>query len=152
MQDEDDGNRRFTFTLAGVPTKKRVSAVSSFIGIDGYADRLYKLGYTFEQICNILLGYNVTLANNVIRLNARKFPQWGDMVSERVTDYLGNKSRVIEPSALALYPMTKTLNDTLTPENDVNARIAKSNNASVNLEPIVVHAKGITRLDGVLNA
>jgi len=153
MQDaDDDGIRRFTFTLAGVPTKKRVSAVSSFIGIDGYADRLYKLGYTFEQICNILLGYNVTLANNVIRLNARKFPQWGDMVSERVTDYLGNKSRVIEPSALALYPMTKTLNDTLTPENDVNARIAKSNNASVNLEPIVVHAKGITRLDGVLNA
>ena len=146
---EKDGKRQFSFILAGIPTKRRMSANACFIGIDGYADRLYRLGYSFSDVCDTLLGYNVTYANDVIRLNGRKFPQWGDMVSERVTDYLGNTSQVTQPAALALYPMTKTLNDTSGNENAVNAEIARANNEHVNIVPILVHARGIQRFDEV---
>lgn len=151
-----DGKRRFSFTLAGIPTRKRESAVSCFIGVNGYADRLYALGYTFSQICNLFLGYNVTYAHDVLRLNGRKFPEWGDMVNMRVTDYLGNTCKVIESNALALYPMSKTVNDTISAENAVNMRYAISNNADVNVTRKLVCANGVLdmeelNLEGVFN-
>ena len=140
--DKRDGKRHFHFTLAGVPTRRRISANACFIGIDGLADRYYELGYTFEQVCNIFLGYNVTFANDVIRLNGRAFPEWGDLAYERVTDYLGNTCRVSEPRALALYPMSKTINDTNGNDNRVNLGFALQNNTGVNTKPLLVYAGG----------
>lgn len=142
-----DGKRHFNFTLAGIPTRKRQSKISSFIGVNGYADRLYALGWSFEDICNLLLGYNITYANDVIKLNARRFPEWGENIYMSITDYLGNECKVAEPSALALYPMTKTVNDTLSPENVVNMNYALANNAFVNTRRMLVHAGGIMPLD-----
>lgn len=141
-----DGKRHFSFTLAGIPTKKRVNDIFSFIGIDGYADRLYAMGKTFEDICNILLGYNVTFANDVIRLNARTFPEWGSMIVEHITDYRNEISLISEPAALALYPMSKTINDTRSNDNYVNSRYALTNNPNVNLKPKLVISKGIIDL------
>ena len=138
-----DGKRHFSFTLAGIPTKKRVNDIFSFIGIDGYADRLYLMGKTFEDICNTLLGYNVTFANDVIRLNARTFPEWGSMVVERINDYRNITSLVSEPAALALYPMSKTINDTRSNDNYVNSVYALRNNSNVNLKPKLVISSGI---------
>lgn len=145
---QDD--KGFSFTLAGVPTRKRQSAFSSFIGVNGLADRLYGLGWSFSDICNLFLGYNVTYANDVIKLNARKFPQWADHVFLDIVDYQGNAARVVEPASLALYPMSKTVNDTNSPDNAVNARYAYKNNPHVNLEPKIITSMGVIDLKGIL--
>ena len=143
--DERDNKRHYHFTIAGIPTGKR----GEFKGIDGYCDDLDEKGYTFEQVCNIFLGYNVTFANDVIRMNGRKFPEWGEMFMERVTDYLGNECMVCEPAALALYPMSKTINDTSSKENLTNAALARSNNPHVNLDDMLVYSDGIIELGQV---
>ena len=148
MQDiGKDGKRHFSFTLAGIPTRKRESNLSSFIGINGLADRLYALGYTFDEICNVFLGYNVTYANDVIRMNGRKFPEWSETVFQQVTDYLGKTETVAEPAALALYPMTKTVNDDSSSENAINMHYALANNPNVNVKHLLVTACGVLDLD-----
>lgn len=144
-----DGKRHFAFTLAGIPTRKRESDVSSFIGINGLADRLYSLGWSFAQICNVFLGYNTTYANDVIKMNGRKFPQWGDMVYQDVTDYLGKTCKVAEPNALALYPMSKTVNDTASKENSDNMRYAIANNAGINTGRMLVYSGGLLDLEDI---
>ncbi len=144
-----DGKRRFAFTLAGIPTRRRESKNQCFIGINGLADRLYALGWSYGQICNLLLGYNVTYANDVIRLNARKFPEWNTCAFTQVVDYMGKTSRVVEPYALALYPMSKTVNDTLSSENAVNMRYAQANNANVNVTRKLVYSGGVLDLEGL---
>lgn len=145
---EQDENG-YSFTLAGIPTRKRQNDFSSFIGLNGYADRLSKLGWTFADVCNLFLGYNVTFAYDTIKMNARKFPEWGEVFSERVTDVNGKTTYVAEPMALALYPMSKTVNDTSTQDNAINMRYAVKNNPNVNTAHKIVTAKGIIDLSGV---
>lgn len=142
-----DGKRHFAFTLAGIPTRKRESAVSSFIGINGLADRLHALGMSYEQVCNVFLGYNVTFANSVIKLNARTFPTWCENVFERVTDYNDVTSTVAEPAALALYAMSKTINDTTSADNRENLVYALRNNPDVNTTNKLVNSFGILDME-----
>ena len=145
--DKREGCRRFSFTLAGIPTRRRTSDVSSFIGVNGLADRLYALGWSFTDICNIFLGYNVTFAYDIIKLNGRTFPKWGDGVFTQVTDYLGDTAQVAEPAALALNPMAKTINDTSTPENETNMSYALENNPAVNTERKMIFSGGVMEID-----
>lgn len=133
----NDGKRRFAFTIAGIPTKR---------GLNQLCDRLYEQGYTFEQICNDVLGYNVTVAYDLLRLHARKFPEWGELVYNRVTDYQGNSSLVAECAALALYPMAKTINDTANKENWCNGRKALENNPYINTDDLIITERGFTWL------
>lgn len=127
----DDGNVKFT--IAGIPAKR---------GANQLATRLLKSGKTFSDVANLFLGYNVTYAHDLIRLFARKFPEWGNMVYEQVTDYKGDTYTVCEPDVLYLYPMAKTVNDTANVDNAVNMEIALSNNPDVNIEPVILSSYG----------
>lgn len=142
-----DGKLRFSFTLAGIPTRRRERRDVSFIGINGLADRLYGLGWSFEDICNLFLGYNVTFSYETMKLNGRKFPKWGETVYSHIVDYQGKKHRVAEPAALALYPMTKTVNDTRSHENAINLRHAFKNNPHVNIGRKLIWAGGVLDLE-----
>lgn len=126
--DSRDGKRKFSFTLAGIPARA---------GVNQAADQLYESGMSFHEICSLMLGYNVTYANSVICLNARSFPEWGSGFFEDVTDHLGVTSKVVEPAALALYSMSKTVNDTRNVENRENMKHALANNPDVNTVPVV---------------
>lgn len=145
--DEREGMRRFAFTLAGIPTRRRVSEHICFIGVNGLADRLHALGMSFAEICDVMLGYNVTYANDIIRLNGRRFPEWGGHVMLDVVDYRGERARVVEPCALALYPMAKTINDTSSPENEQNMAYALRNRPSVSTSCKMVFSGGIVDID-----
>lgn len=142
----------YHFTLAGIPTgdiyKKDDNGDLALYEtrINGYANELDNDGWTFEQICNLLLGYNVTFAHDLTGLNARKFPKWGDTIYKRITDYMGNTCMVCEPSVLALYPMAKTIGAYSHADNRVNAKIAIANNAGVNTDNVVISKKGVLRL------
>lgn len=131
-----DGLEHVRFTLAGVPSRQ----------IDKMADALISKGWTFGQVCDAFLGYNVTYQPDVTGLVARSFPDWGSTYTGRVTDYLGHTSMVAEPSALCLYPMAKTVNDTANTENAANLSHALKNRPSVNVEPLFVGAGGIKTL------
>lgn len=142
----------FNFTLAGIPTKDRRNDTGIFKGINSYAGELYDSGkYDFSDICNLFLGYNVTFANDLLRMNARKFPEWGDLFIDTVTDYKGNKANVCEPCALALYPMSKTINNTTFTDNAINMRYARENNPFVNTKHKVITRAGIIDCEGVFN-
>ena len=125
----EDGKCKFT--IAGIPKRGKV---------DEFADYYLRNGHAFTDVCNLMLGYNVTYAHSMIGLNARAFPQWGEVKLRYVTDYQGNTSLVAEPSMICLYPSTKTVNDTLNSENAVNEQIALSNNANVNTEACIICA------------
>lgn len=148
--DKRDGKRHFSFTLAGIPTSRRNDGVSTFIGVNGYADRLHVLGYSYSDVCNLLLGYNVCYAYDLIRMNGRTFPEWGGMFYEHVTDYRGVKTLVCEPCALALHPMAKVVNDTGNWENAVNCEIAQANNPEVNTEDKILTSKGVFDLSELI--
>ena len=131
--DPRDGKRKFAFTLAGIPARA---------GVNQAADQFHDNGMSYAEICSLMLGYNVTYAHSVIRLNARSFPEWGSAYVSSVTDYLGRVAKVYEPAALCLYPMSKTVNDTRNFENRINGEIAKANNPRINTEPVVISRSG----------
>lgn len=139
--DPRDNQEHIRFTLAGVPTKK----------VNKLADSLVKRGWTFEDVCDTFLGYNVTYAHDITGLNARAFPEWGSMYVDEVTDYQGHSSKVVEPSALCLYPMAKTVNDTANTENVNNMRCALRNRPQVNIEPVIITLDGVKRIGDMIN-
>ena len=145
----------FSFTIAGIPTKRRQNDNSCFIGVDGLANRFHGLGMQFEDIASLFLGYNVTYSHDVILTNARTFPDWGEVFTGKVTDYLGNASNVYEPCALSLYPMSKTINDTANFENEINKGYALINNPRINVTPKIISPGGVIDFDidiaGVFN-
>ena len=126
-------DKGYQFTLAGIPAKR---------GLNQLAERLEKDGYTFGQICNVVLGYNATIAYDLIRLHARKFPEWGENVYTDVCDYEGEVSTVAECAALALYPMSKIINNTRNKENYANCLQAIKNNPNVNDSPLIISERG----------
>lgn len=128
--DKRTGKREINFTLAGIPARR---------GANEFANRLIRdYGWSFADVCNLMLGYNVTYSNDLILLNARSFPEWGSVFTGRVKDCDNNEYLVIEPKALALYPMNKTLNDTRSKQNLYNMAVAQKNNPGVNFEPVVL--------------
>lgn len=140
--DKRDGKRHFDFTLAGIPANR---------GINQLADSLVTDGYSFTDVCNVFLGYNVTFAYDILKLNARKFPEWGSIFFDSVTDYLGNTTLVCEPESLAIYPMSKTINDTRNPENRTNMHYAYMNNPDVSIGNVLITSKGIIDFDRLCN-
>lgn len=146
---DSNGKRHFEFTLAGIPTKQRTNDKTCFIGLNGYVDRLYELGMTYEEICNLFLGYNVTFANDLIKLNSRSFPEWGEIFEGYITDYKGETYKVVEPASLALYPMSKTINDTSIKDNAANLLCALKNNPNVNQERKLIFSGGVLEMEGI---
>lgn len=130
-------DKGYHFTLAGIPAKR---------GLDQLANRLEQQGYSFTDICNVILGYNATIAYDLIRLHARKFPEWGEIVFLDVCDYAGEINTVTECAALALYPMSKIINNTRNKENWANCVQAVKTNPGVNDSPVIITEKGFVWL------
>ena len=123
--------KHYDFTLAGVPT----SSSRREIDYDRCADHMASEGMTFEQVCHELLGYNLTISNDITGLYVRLLPEWGSMFVGKVKDWQGVESNVAEPMALALFPMSKTLNDTAVSDNAANMAIALENEPGTVCEP-----------------
>lgn len=128
---------RFDFTLAGVPTASSRRETD----MNRIADSMLASGMTFPQVCDELLGYNLTISNTVTGLNERIFPQWGSVMFERVVDWRGKPANVSEPYALALFPMSKTLNNTDIADNFSNMKVAVSNNPGVKTNVRMLYVK-----------
>lgn len=123
------------FTLAGIPAG--VSHVE--MNLNAIANDMLANGSSFDDVCNELLGYNLTIANSITGLNMRAFPEWGAWYTGTITDYKGDSYDVAEPYALALFPMAKTINDTTNPENRGNYDIAYSHNEHIADRPRLLY-------------
>lgn len=130
--DKRAGAERYKFVLAGIPTAAGAHSYNAL------AEKLHSDGWTFEQVCSLLLGYNVTIDNSITRTLNRKAPKWGSWFSEIVTDYHGVSSYVNEPAALALFDMSKTIGCTDNPDNAANFKHAKRNNPNINEKPALI--------------
>lgn len=135
----DDG--RFSIVLAGIPSDKRTKTASGDYLQDSYEDfaaALASNGYTFGEICDLLLGYNVHLSPTITKTNGRRAPEWAQIYYKDVTDYQGNTVKVAECSAMALYNMPKIIGGMHQGDNAVNYAIASANRPSVNRAPVLL--------------
>lgn len=133
---------RFHFTIAGITTNR------DYVGFDddericnsynAFGDYLYEHGWSFAEVCNLLIGFNVTVDASITKINGRKAPEWGSYYIGEVRDYLGNVAHVNEPAAMALFPMAKTIGGTDTDDNAINAAISKANNPDINTDSVLL--------------
>lgn len=121
----------FDIVFAGVTVNRKPHSYNEL------ADYLLER-WSFEKVCNVLLGYNVTIDNTITKQNARKVPCFGELHNMHVTDYKDNESWITEPKVLALYPMRKMMADTATRENAVNMQHALANNPHVNTRRLFI--------------
>ncbi len=132
----------YEFTLAGITTNRRYIGADDEIFNNSYNDLALYLeknkGYSFADICNLLLGYNIQIDSSITKINGRKAPEWGSSVFMRVKDYLGKETLVAEPAAEALFNMPKLIGGVDSKENAINLSIAKENNNCVNSKYIVL--------------
>lgn len=126
---------RYNFTIAGITTDRRYIAADDEVFENSYNDLAAHLegeGWSFADICNLLLGYNIQIDSSITKINGRRIPEWGSNVFGTFTDYLGNSAMVAEPASLALFNMPKLVGGQDSKENAINMRIASDNNPDVN--------------------
>ena len=123
-----DENGSYHMTIAGIPSK----------GLEKLCE-----GLSIETVANDYIGYNATITPDLTGLNQHSIPEWGSIFSGYVTDYNGDRSLVVEPASICIYPMAKTLGDTDTYENAINCRIAQDNNPYLNIEDRIIYTGGI---------
>ena len=105
------------------------------ISLEAMAASMLEAGNTFEDVANVILGYNTTIDFSIIHFNERSAPPWGSRFVGEIVDYKGKKRRVNAPAALALYPSAKTIGDTTTPDNGRNVHYALNNNPAMDDSP-----------------
>lgn len=120
-------------TIAGIPTGRGGHSVNS------YMQELMDKGATFAEVCETVIGYNVTFDYSLTLLNGRKHPLWGEFFDGEVTDYQGDTCFVHAPMALAIYPEPKTIGGTDSTENFDNMVKAKENNPNVNSQAVTLY-------------
>lgn len=147
--DRRDSKYHCHFTLAGIPTSRKLK---DKMNVNQLADHLIENGWSFGDVCDRFLGYNTTFANDILALFARSFPKWGDFVDLEIEDYLGNVTKVKEPSVLCLYPMAKTINDTNIRDNLNNQKIAIKNRKSLCIDPAIITTKEIIKVSDLIEA
>ena len=90
--------------------------------IETYIDELLRQGHAFAQVAPAVLGYNVEVSHGICHALQQHRPLIEDRYIGDVTDYLGRKSRIDLPQAVALYPVSRELGETVKRANAENVR------------------------------
>lgn len=109
-----DKKGKFHITCAGV------SRPANRYNLEKIANRMYELGYDYNEIFDLLIGYNTTYAPSVSFLLGHHKPGYNDMVDIDIVDYTGSKSHVKAHQSIALYPIAKTVGDEIAQTNYAN--------------------------------
>lgn len=120
--------------IAGVPTERGETSYT------WAAEKLLAEGWSWSDVCSLLLGYNVTVGHGLTKLNGRAVPDFGARVKMDVVDYMGNVAHVDEPGGICLYREAKTLGGTGNRDNLRNMVNARRNNVNVNVAPVLLDA------------
>lgn len=133
-----DASGNAKITLAGIPTGKGEHSLNKL------ANELLDV-LEWDEVCEQLLGYNVTLGSGITELNGRATPEFGAWFDGEV-----DGDAVSEPSAVAIFPEPKTIGGTLEPENARNSVISLRNNPNVSIEPTLIDWHGEYMIERIL--
>lgn len=109
-------------TLAGISRPEHPEGWEGCYHIEDVLDWLLAKGYSPAEAVNLTLGYNASLAPSVAHTLMRDKPKAADEFDQDVTDYLGRTVRVKCHRAQALWPIWKTIGDTLKFSNAATVR------------------------------
>ena len=109
-------------TLAGISRPEHPEGWEGCYHIEDVLDWLLSKGYSPAEAVNLTLGYNASLAPSVAHTLMRDKPKAADEFDQDVTDYLGRTVRVKCHRAQALWPIWKTIGDTLKFSNAATVR------------------------------
>ena len=88
--------------------------------IESWLFDVARAGHDMREVLPLVVGYNVTVTNDVCHALEHKKPLFSDVADVEITDYMGNKSRVCTHEAIALYPTSRKMGDTLKNVNLAN--------------------------------
>ena len=106
-------NGRSHVTLAGISRPEHPDGYEGCYHIEDVLDWLIAHGYSPKKAVEATLGYNSSLAPSVAHTLMRDKPDTTDMFDLDVTDYLGGRTHVRAHRAQALWPIWKTIGDTM---------------------------------------
>ena len=109
-----DGNGRPHVTCAGLPRPHGTYHIETWL-----SDAMSQ-GADLHDLLPLVIGYNVTVTNDVCHSLEHKKPLFADTVDITMTDYTGKTCHVHTHEAIALYPATRTMGDTLKNVNLAN--------------------------------
>lgn len=124
-------------TLAGVKTATEQVFEEADNSYTALANEL-RQRHSFGKVCNLLLGYNVSIEHAITKAQVFEYPAFGSRFEGRVTDYLGNTNDICEPLTVARHPLGITLGNTFDPDTFADMEKARQNNPEVCTEEVMI--------------
>lgn len=93
--------------------------------IEMFVNDLVAAGHGIADVFQLVLGYNVTVGNQISHSLEGHHPSAHDVFDNDVTDYLGNISHVTAHESNALYPTPRVLGETAKPTNMQTVRFLR---------------------------
>lgn len=109
-----DASGRAHITCAGL------SRPAGYYTIEDWLEGMLRRGFTPDVLLPLTLGYNVTITGDVAHALEHHKPLFKDEVNVSMTDYLESTSEMSTHEAVALYPVSRKLGDTLKRMNKAN--------------------------------
>lgn len=136
------GNKAYARTLDDGTVKIVMSGLQTNRGDNSYnkiANRFMDDGFTFDTVCELMLGYNITVGNGITGELLPKPPTyWGRYIDCTITDYRGVERSLHVPEVEALVPMPVLFNSDLVAETAVDMQISLNNNPNINTRPTLI--------------
>ena len=127
-----DNEGKFHITCAGL------SRPAGAYTIEQWFEDMTARGYDPAALMLAVLGYNVTLTNDVCHALEHRKPLFAERIDTEVTDYQGNTSAVQTHEAISLYPTSRKMGDTLKSVNADNVAYLREKGVQVDTTERVV--------------
>lgn len=131
-----DGRGNYELTLAGVPASKRSPGAHD--SLEDFCADLDAQGWTFQQVCGCVLGYDTTIDPAITKLRQRFIPKFASRWVGTVNDWRGGSFEVNSPRAVGLAPMPKTIGGLSNEDNRQNMLRTKPNNPDLMTKPHIL--------------
>jgi hypothetical protein len=127
-----DDAGRFHITCAGLSRPEGAYTIEEW-----FRDMVDR-GYDAGSLMHSVLGYNVTLTNDVCHALEHRKPLFKDRIEEQVTDYQGQSSYVDTHESISLFPTSRKMGDTLKLVNQANVDYLTGNGVEVDTTERIV--------------
>ena len=101
--------------------------------IEDFISDLLRAGYEPEKILLNVLGYNIFVKHELCYALEHRVPNVTDIYEGDVVDYLGNKIKVSQYEAIALYESGRNLGDTMKKTNKDNVKYLEAHGNDIDI-------------------
>lgn len=115
-----DADGRPHVTCAGLPRP------AGAYHIETWLSDVMSQGADLYELLPMVIGYNVTVTHDVCHSLEHHKPLFADVIDKTLTDCTGKRTQIRTHEAIALYPATRTMGDTLKNVNLANVERLKT--------------------------